>query len=98
MIVGSFNYTVPAIYINDENVVIIGDLCETNQASIQKQEKLAKYSLGEIDRIIENFGEEVNEWNRPLTVSIYQCRELHIYSRSIISLMGFDFTLIRNSN
>lgn len=59
IIAGSFNYTGPANYINDENIVIIGDLDEYNQDSIRKQKELAKYSLDEIDRIIVNFGEEM---------------------------------------
>jgi phosphatidylserine/phosphatidylglycerophosphate/cardiolipin synthase-like enzyme len=59
IIAGSFNYTGPANYINDENVVIIGDLDEDDPNSIRKQKQLAKYSLDEIDRIIENFGEVI---------------------------------------
>lgn len=59
IVAGSFNYTGPANLTNDENIVIIGDLDSTNQNSINKQKKLAKYAIDEIDRIINDFGEEV---------------------------------------
>lgn len=59
VIAGSFNYTGPANLINDENIVIIGDLDESRQNSVIKQKELANYALDEIDRIISDFGEEV---------------------------------------
>ncbi len=43
---------------NDENIVVIGDLESENQASIQQQ-KLAKYALDEIERLIGVYGEQV---------------------------------------
>lgn len=60
IIAGSFNYTGPANKLNDENIMIIGDLESTNQDSIKNQKKLAKYALEEIDRIIDSFGIEVS--------------------------------------
>ncbi|AEV83013.1 phospholipase D/transphosphatidylase [Actinoplanes sp. SE50] len=51
-IVGSFNYTAPAATLNDENIVVLGDLEETDPAAIAAQERLAGYALAEIDRII----------------------------------------------
>lgn len=56
VIAGSFNYTGPANRLNDENIIIIGNLGETSQTSVEKQKKIASYSLKEIDRIIKDFG------------------------------------------
>ncbi|BCJ45907.1 phospholipase [Actinoplanes ianthinogenes] len=51
-IIGSFNYTAPAATLNDENIVVLGDLEETNPDAQAAQERLAAYALTEIDRII----------------------------------------------
>ncbi|MCH9020656.1 MAG: phospholipase [Proteobacteria bacterium] len=51
---GSFNYTGPANRLNDENIVILGDLDETRPESIATQKQFASYALAEIDRIIAN--------------------------------------------
>ena len=56
LIVGSFNYTRPATMLNDENLIIIGDLESKKQSSIRQQKKLATYALDEIKRIIRDFG------------------------------------------
>lgn len=56
---GSFNYTGPANKLNDENILIIGDLHETDPAMIEKQKQLGTYCLDEINRIIDVFGKEV---------------------------------------
>lgn len=56
---GSFNYTGPANRLNDENILIIGDLQETDTDLIEKQKQLGGYCLEEINRIIDVFGEEV---------------------------------------
>ena len=56
IIAGSFNYTHPANYLNDENLIIIGDLGSSDPDSISKQRELAGFALAEIDRIIEQFG------------------------------------------
>jgi len=56
VIAGSFNYTGPATRLNDENVMILGDLESTNAASVSAQKKLGKYALDEIDRIIDDHG------------------------------------------
>ena len=55
VIAGSFNYTGPANRLNDENIVILGSLQDTD-ASISKQRSLASYALKEIDRIVETYG------------------------------------------
>lgn len=60
IIAGSFNYTGPANYINDENILIIGDLFSKNQSSIAKQKRLAGYALEEIERIIGAFGRQIS--------------------------------------
>jgi phosphatidylserine/phosphatidylglycerophosphate/cardiolipin synthase-like enzyme len=60
VIVGSFNYTGPATSLNDENIIVIGDLESTSQQSKQRQKKLAGFAAKEIDRIIETFGQDVN--------------------------------------
>ncbi|MEO7841164.1 MAG: phospholipase D-like domain-containing protein [Anaerolineales bacterium] len=56
IIAGSFNYTHPANYLNDENLIIIGDLDSIDPDSILKQKELAGFALDEIDRIIAQFG------------------------------------------
>ena len=52
IIAGSFNYTRPANRLNDENIVLIGDLDETNASSRTAQQTLATAAREEIDRII----------------------------------------------
>ncbi len=56
IIVGSFNYTGPANQLNDENIIIVGDLDTTDQNSIKKQKQFAQYALAEMNRIIEDYG------------------------------------------
>ena len=51
-IVGSFNYTGPANLTNDENIIVIGDLGETDPIKRKAQKELALYARTEIDRII----------------------------------------------
>ena len=53
MVAGSFNYTAPAARLNDENIIIIGDLESTDRASIERQREFASYAAGEINRIID---------------------------------------------
>jgi phosphatidylserine/phosphatidylglycerophosphate/cardiolipin synthase-like enzyme len=55
IIAGSFNYTHPANSLNDENLIIIGDLDSSDPDSIMKQKELAGFALDEIDRIIARF-------------------------------------------
>lgn len=57
VIAGSFNYTSPATQLNDENIIILGDLDSTDENSIQLQRELAGYALTEIDRIVDAYGE-----------------------------------------
>ena len=52
LIVGSFNYTAPANTLNDENIIVIGDLEEDDATAEAAQRELAAYALTEIDRII----------------------------------------------
>ena len=56
IIAGSFNYTAPATALNDENIVVIGDLEETDPVAIARQQQLGQFALGEIDRIIQHHG------------------------------------------
>ena len=50
LIVGSFNYTEPATTLNDENIVVIGDLEETDTDAQADQRRLAAFARTEIDR------------------------------------------------
>ena len=52
IIAGSFNYTAPATALNDENIVVIGDLSEDDPAKIAIQKQLGGYALAEINRMI----------------------------------------------
>ena len=56
-IFGSFNYTGPANRSNDENIVIVGDLNETNQQVKAAQKRIAVASRKEIERIMDDFGQ-----------------------------------------
>ncbi|MBA2560643.1 MAG: phospholipase, partial [Propionibacteriales bacterium] len=58
-IVGSFNYTAPAATLNDENIIVIGDLEETTTGAESAQRAVAGYALTEIDRIITDLSESV---------------------------------------
>jgi phosphatidylserine/phosphatidylglycerophosphate/cardiolipin synthase-like enzyme len=53
-IAGSFNYTAPATTLNDENLIVLGDLEETDPQAEATQRQLAHYALTEINRIITN--------------------------------------------
>jgi phosphatidylserine/phosphatidylglycerophosphate/cardiolipin synthase-like enzyme len=55
VIAGSFNYTSPADSLNDENIVVLGDLEETNPQAEAGQRQLAGFARAEIDRIIEGY-------------------------------------------
>ena len=61
IVAGSFNYTGPATRLNDENIVVIGDLdpSMTSASVIEKQRKLGGFALAEIDRIIATHGVEI---------------------------------------
>ena len=56
VIAGSFNYTGPANRLNDENIIILGDLEATSAAVKTAQKKIASFALKEIDRIIADHG------------------------------------------
>jgi phosphatidylserine/phosphatidylglycerophosphate/cardiolipin synthase-like enzyme len=59
LIVGSFNYTAPATTLNDENIIVLGDLEETEAAAEAAQRQLAAFAVAEIDRIIADLAEPV---------------------------------------
>ncbi len=59
VIVGSFNYTAPATTLNDENIIVLGDLEENNAAAEIAQRKLAAFAVAEVDRIISDLGEPI---------------------------------------
>ena len=56
IIAGSFNYTDPANRLNDENILVIGDLAEDDPAAQADQQALAGFALAEIDRMIDAHG------------------------------------------
>ncbi len=63
VIVGSFNYTGPANYINDENIIQIGSFSQPKNFddaewadALIKQAQIASYFSTEIDRIIADHG------------------------------------------
>ncbi len=56
---GSFNYTGPANNLNDENIIILGDLDTSSASQKQAQKKIAKFALTEIERIITDHGRSV---------------------------------------
>lgn len=59
-IIGSFNYTGPANLVNDENIVVLGDLdMRDNPAAEDAQRALAEYARAEIDRMIVHAGEPI---------------------------------------
>ena len=59
IIAGSFNYTAPATALNDENIVVIGDLAESDPQEIAAQKLLGQFVLDEIDRMIRDYGRQV---------------------------------------
>ena len=59
VIAGSFNYTDPANTLNDENIVVLGDLEATDPAERQAQGALADHVLAEIERIITDLSRPV---------------------------------------
>lgn len=56
IIAGSFNYTGPANMLNDENIIILGDLDTTSKAQKKAQKKIGSYASKEIKRIIKDHG------------------------------------------
>ncbi len=60
VVAGSFNYTGPANRLNDENIIILGDLESSDHASIAAQKKLAAYALKELDRIRKTYGKAIH--------------------------------------
>lgn len=58
-VIGSFNYTEPANILNDENIIIIGDLEEKNPESIENQKAFGAFALAEIDRMIAVHGKKL---------------------------------------
>lgn len=58
IIAGSFNYTGPANRLNDENVIMLGDL-DPASPSAEAQKGLARYAIKEIERIIKDYGVKI---------------------------------------
>ena len=58
-IIGSFNYTGPANLLNDENIIVLGDLDLPPGQAQDDQKKLAEYARAEIDRIIATQAEPI---------------------------------------
>jgi phosphatidylserine/phosphatidylglycerophosphate/cardiolipin synthase-like enzyme len=59
VIAGSFNYTGPANAMNDENILVIGDILRQRPEALEKQQQLAGYALEEIERIIRDQAERI---------------------------------------
>ncbi len=59
VILGSFNFTAPATTLNDENIIVLGDLEEQDPQAEAAQRQLAGFSLREIDRIVHELAEPV---------------------------------------
>jgi phosphatidylserine/phosphatidylglycerophosphate/cardiolipin synthase-like enzyme len=57
IVAGSFNYTDPANRLNDENLLVIGDLETTDPDEVALQTRLGSHARAEIARIITAFGE-----------------------------------------
>jgi len=56
---GSGKSTEPANTLNDENIIVLGDLEETSPQAEAAQQHVATFALAEIDRIITNLAEPV---------------------------------------
>jgi phosphatidylserine/phosphatidylglycerophosphate/cardiolipin synthase-like enzyme len=59
VIAGSFNYTAPATTLNDENIIVLGDLEENDPVAEAAHRQLAAFALAEIERIIADLAEPV---------------------------------------
>jgi phosphatidylserine/phosphatidylglycerophosphate/cardiolipin synthase-like enzyme len=59
VIAGSFNYTEPATTLNDENIIVLGDLESTDPDEEAADRTLAGYAMVEIERIIADLSEPV---------------------------------------
>ncbi|MEJ6402419.1 phospholipase D-like domain-containing protein [Yoonia sp. 2307UL14-13] len=59
-IIGSYNYTGPANLVNDENIIVLGDLDLPSGQARDDQAVLASFARAEIDRIIADQGEVIS--------------------------------------
>src|SRR3546814_9824372 len=59
IVCGSFNYTDPANRLNDENILVLGDLEDEDPMAQAAQRRLGAYAMAENDRMIEAHGERV---------------------------------------
>ncbi|MCW3820439.1 phospholipase D-like domain-containing protein [Micromonospora sp. DR5-3] len=59
IIAGSFNYTGPATTLNDENIIVVGDLEETDPQAEATQREFAAFAAAEIQRIITDLSRPV---------------------------------------
>lgn len=55
VIIGSFNYTAPANRLNDENIIVIGDIEEQTVTGKRNQSRIGEYAYNEIIRIRNQF-------------------------------------------
>jgi len=55
VIIGSFNYTAPANRLNDENIIVIGDINETTIEGKKNQSIFGEFAFKEIERIRNQF-------------------------------------------
>ena len=58
-IFGSFNYTGPANKSNDENILVVGDLDETDALASATQKRIGESCRQEIERIAKDFGDDI---------------------------------------
>ncbi len=56
IIAGSFNFTLPATRVNDENIIVIGNNHDDDPDAVLAQQALALYARLEIDRMIADWG------------------------------------------
>ena len=56
VIAGSFNYTAPANTLNDENIIIIGDLDEKRKTNIGRQKRIGGYVYSWINKMVRDIG------------------------------------------
>jgi phosphatidylserine/phosphatidylglycerophosphate/cardiolipin synthase-like enzyme len=59
VIAGGFNYTAPDSTLNEENIVVLGDLEETDPDALAGQQQLAGRVCAEIDRIIAELAQSI---------------------------------------
>src|SRR3546814_4048952 len=69
IVCGSFNYTDPANRLNDENILVLGDLEDEDPMAQAAQRRLGAYAMAEIDRMIERSEEHTSELQSLMRIS-----------------------------